>query len=243
MTGVDLSILKEGAERLGLHLTDTQLQQFGRYLRLIQEEHDRASLTTVTDDAGIQHRHFLESLAILALLRQRGKLLSGASARLIDVGSGAGLPGLVLKIAAPELQVTLLEATGKKVRFLQRVIAELALQHISAVQERAETLAHQPAHRERYDLVTARAVAPLPVLLEFTLPFARLGGLLALPKGSALASELPAAKRALSLLGGEVLEVTPLPESPGLRLVLLRKAKPTPARYPRRPGLPAKQPL
>lgn len=243
VSDVGLSILQAGAERLGLSLDAMQLRQFGRYLRLIQEENERAALTTVSDAVGVQRRHFLESLAILAVLRQQGWFPPGAPARVIDVGSGAGLPGLPLKIAAPEWEVTLLEATGKKVQFLKRVIEELGLARVQAIHDRAETLAQDPAHREQYDLVTARAIAPLPALLELTLPFARLSGLLALPKGSALATELPAAQRALSILGGTVWATLPLPESPGLTLVLVRKTAPTPKRYPRRPGLPAKQPL
>ena len=157
------------------------------------------------------------------------------------MGAGAGFPGLPLKIARPDLRLTLLEATGKKARFLEHLAAALSLDGVTVVAERAETF----AGREAYDLVLARALAALPALLELTLPFCRVGGVvLALKKGARLPAELASAGRALAILGGQLADPREY-ELGGERrqLIVVRKVSPTPAGYPRRPGLPAKKPL
>jgi 16S rRNA (guanine527-N7)-methyltransferase len=163
----------------------------------------------------------------------------------LDVGSGAGLPGLPLKIARPSLQVTLLEATGKKCRFLEKVASELGLDGIDVIEGRAEELAHAATHRGGYDLVVARAVAALPVLLEYCVPFLRVGGVLAATKGSAAQSELDASTAALAALGAEVRQTAPLEVAglPAQTVVIVRKVAETPERYPRRTGIPTKRPL
>jgi 16S rRNA (guanine527-N7)-methyltransferase len=198
---------------------------------------------SVRDVESIERRHIAESLVFGALLDARGLLSDGA--KVLDVGTGAGLPGLPLKIAWPSLQVTLLEATGKKCRFLESVVSELGLEGVEVIEGRAEELARAPAHRASYDLVVARAVAALPVLLEYCVPFLRLGGVLAGTKGSAALSELETSGGALEALGASVEDVASL-EVPGLpaqSVVVVRKHAETPERYPRRTGIPTKRPL
>lgn len=165
---------------------------------------------------------------------------------LIDVGTGAGFPGLVLAITRPAIAVTLLDATGKKIRFVEQVIAELGLVNARALHGRAEELGRQEHHRERYDLGTARAVAALPALLELTLPLLRIGGSAMLPKGIDIDDELRAGVVAAQELGGELVEDTVLAEvdgAPRTRLIVARKLWSTPTRYPRRSGIPAKDPI
>ena len=241
-----LSILVHGARQLGVELDARQLDLFERYYRLLKSASTRISLTSVTGYEAVQQRHFLESLALLAALRQVDLLVPGRRERVLDLGAGAGLPGLPLKIAAPDLRLTLLEATARKAAFLRQAADELALEQVEVLTGRAEEVARQADRREGYDLVVARAVAPLPALLELALPFLRIGGVLAAPKGSGARQEVTRAERALGLLGGELLSVAPL-AVPGAQrrpwLVLVRKVAPTPEAYPRRPGIPGKRPL
>ncbi len=237
-----METLVKGCQQLKLPLTAAQLRQFDVYCQELIAQADRAGLTAITDAEGIQRRHFLEALALLASLQRRGAL----GERVIDIGTGAGFPGLPIKIVRPGLQLTLLESKAKKVEFLQHLVERLGLEGVLVAAARAEELAHDPAHRERYDLALARALAPLPVLAELALPFLRLGGWLASPKGSGAAREVEAAARALETCGGrleglERLEVPQAKVAPSL--VLVRKVAPTPPRFPRRPGIPAKRPL
>ena len=231
---------------MGIDLDGAALARFQRYYELLAASARRAALTSVTSYEAVQQRHFVESLALVAALRRAGVLKPGAEARLLDLGAGAGLPGLPMKLAQPELNLTLLEATAKKAAFLVNVVRDLGLPTVEVVAARAEEVAHQPQSRETYDLVVARAVAPLPVLLELALPFLRLGGHVASPKGSGARREVAASGRALAILGGEVVSVGGM-SVPGARfaptLVLVRKVSPTPTSYPRRPGMPAKRPL
>ncbi|MPZ49557.1 MAG: 16S rRNA (guanine(527)-N(7))-methyltransferase RsmG [Dehalococcoidia bacterium] len=228
---------------LGIDLDAATLDRFGRYRDLIAEAAVRFSLTAVRDPAGIERRHFLESLALGRLLASQGLLHEGT--RLLDIGSGAGLPGLPLKLAWPRLRLSLLESNAKRAGFLRRVIEDLALDDAEVLEGRAEDLGRDPAQRESYDLVTARAVAPLPVLIEYALPFLRLDGRLAALKGSGVPRELEDAAGGLSELGGSVEASLPFEPPDGMpqTLVIIRKTAPTPDRYPRRAGIPAKRPL
>ena len=241
-----LSTLVHGARELGIELDAGRLDAFERYYRLLEAAGSRSSITAVTSSEAVQQRHFLESLALLPPLREAGLLAPGRPVRALDLGAGAGLPGLPLKIAVPELALTLLEATGRKAAFLRETVRELALDGVDIVVARAEDAARQAGRRQSYDLVLARAVAALPVLLELALPFLRVGGVLAVPKGSRALLEVSRSERALGLLGGELLSATTL-AVPGAErrpwLVLVRKVAPTPDIYPRRPGIPAKRPL
>lgn len=218
-----------------------KLAAFRRYTELLLEQGSRLNLTSLKEPQAIGNRHFAESLALAEALEKLGALGSPA----IDIGSGAGFPGLAIKIARPEMQITLLEATEKKARFLNLVVQTLGL-GVEVINRRAEELAHEAAHRGAYALALARAVAPLPVLVELALPFLRLGGCLAAQKGSAASREVSEAANALRLCGGEVVAVEGLAVSaggPAPVLVLVRKTSETPEEYPRRPGMPAKRPL
>ena len=237
-----MDLLTHIAEASGLTLDGRQLEQFEEYYRLLIAANQRVNLTSVTAYEEVQRRHFGESLAVAAALYRTGVLQPDQAARTIDLGAGAGFPGLPIKIAHPALRLTLLESAAKKTAFLQEVVERLVLADVAVVTGRAESAAHQPIHREAYDLALSRAVASLPVLIELALPFLCLGGVLAAPKGSRAAQEVAAAAPALRACGGRLLSAERLPDSP-LTLVLVEKVAPTPSTYPRRPGIPAKRPL
>jgi 16S rRNA (guanine527-N7)-methyltransferase len=239
-----MEVLARTAQGLGLPLNSQQLQQFEQYYHQLIAGNRRASLTSITDYEEVQRRHFGESLAIGAALYRAGVLSPHQRARVLDLGAGAGFPGLPIRIVHPVLRLTILEATRKKTAFLQELLGRLALEDVTVITGRAETVAHEPTHRESYDLVLARAVAPLAVLVELALPFLRVGGFLAAPKGSRAPQEMADAGRALAACGGRVVSADPLPSpTQPLRLVLVEKMAPTPAAYPRRPGIPTKRPL
>jgi 16S rRNA (guanine527-N7)-methyltransferase len=228
--------------RLSLGQASDNAASLARLAALIRAENARAGLVSRGDVEAIEQRHFAESLALLEALETRG-LLEGPVA---DIGSGAGLPGLPIAVLRPKLEMMLLESNQKKAAFLERAAQELDLEMVSVVWARAEEAARDPAHRDAYRLVLARAVAPLPVLLELTLPFAATGGVLAAPKGSAARREIAASENALAELGGSIEEIVEMPvmaRGPMPTLILVRKTGPTPERYPRRPGIPRKRPL
>jgi 16S rRNA (guanine527-N7)-methyltransferase len=242
-----METLAAGATALGLALDAGQLAAFARYRDLLLDWNRRVNLTSITEPEDVETRHFLDSLTSAApLLARWGVAGAQSPLRCIDVGSGGGFPGVPLKVALPRLQVTLLESTGKKADFLDALVAALALDRVAVIAERAETLAHAPAHREAYDVAFARALGPLPVLLELTLPFLRVGGLVVAARRGDVPAELGAASYAREALGGGLVEVVPVTVPPlddGRVLVVVEKARPTPAAYPRRPGMPAKRPL
>jgi 16S rRNA (guanine527-N7)-methyltransferase len=237
-----MALLAEGVGDLGLRLTQQQLERFERYMELIIEWSERVSLTAVRDEEGIQRRHFLESAALIAVLREHGFTLQEHS--LIDVGSGAGVPGIPLKILEPSLQLTLVEAKQRKAEFLTSLLPEIGLSDVTVLTRRAEEVGHDPRQREQYDFAVAKALAPVRTLVELTLPFVRMGGLVLAPKGKEADAEVKDARVALEMLKGSVRAIDDLPRSePPQRLVIIDKELPTPQRYPRRPGIPAKRPL
>jgi 16S rRNA (guanine527-N7)-methyltransferase len=213
--------------------------QFLRYQQELLDWNTRMNLTAITDPGEVQIKHFLDSLTIL-------NIYDKPHIRLLDIGSGAGFPGLPLKIVRPDWQVVLLEATAKKVTFLQHVIETLQLQDIVAVHGRAEEFAHKQEYRAAFDLVTARAVAPLPTLLEYAAPFSRIGGQVILPKKGELTEELAQGERAARQLGS-LLKADVAITLPGLtdgrRLLVWEQQKPCPARFPRSSAAIAKKPL
>jgi len=241
----DLPLLVRGARELGIELSEKQLRQFGLYLRELLEWNQRMNLTAITATEDVQVKHFLDSLTVLAGLPK--PVRQGVSeATVLDVGAGAGFPGIPLGIVLPSLSVTLLEATRKKCKFLEHLIGTLGLAGATVACGRAEEWAHRADARERYDVALARAVAPLAVLAELCLPFVRLGGRMIAPKKLGIDEEIRAAGRAIKLLGGKfepplVVRLPILDES--RQLVVISKIHPTPSPYPRRPGLPAKSPL
>lgn len=230
------------AKRLSFDLSPRQLLAFDAYYRLLSERRRAAGLTSLVERDAVERRHFGESLALLQALEEYGVELSPA----IDIGAGAGLPGVPIKIARPSMRLTLVEATTKKAAFLRELVQELALSDVTVAHARAEELAHDPAHRGRYRLALARAVAPLPALVELALPFLDIGGYLASPKGSGAHREVEEAGNALTVCGGKVKLVQQMTQalgSPAPTLVLVQKIAETPDRYPRRPGIPLKRPL
>ena len=231
----------DAARALGLSLDEAAIERLERYRDLIATAAREFSLTALREPAAIERRHLLESLALCRLLDDQGLLPAGA--RVLDLGSGAGLPGLPLKIARPDVVLGLLEANAKRCRFLRQAVAALDLDAVEVLEGRAEALGHEPSLRAAYNLVLARAVAPLPVLVEYALPFLRPGGHLAATKGAAVAEEIERAQGALTALGGEVVATPSLPGGSGQIVVLVREVAETPDRYPRRTGLPAKRPL
>jgi 16S rRNA (guanine527-N7)-methyltransferase len=235
--------LAAAARNLGLALPKGAIQRLQRYRNLIIEASSAFNLTAVRDPDAIDRRHLLESLALTRLLEAQDLL--PLEARVVDIGSGAGLPGIPIAIARPDLHVSLLESHEKKCDFMRRVAAELGLERVQVLEGRAESVVAEPGQRAAYDLAIARAVAPLPVLVEYALPFLRVGGHLAATKGSAAEREITEAAMALRELGGEIGTSLPFipPEGRAQMLIVVRKIAPTPARFPRRVGVASKRPL
>jgi 16S rRNA (guanine527-N7)-methyltransferase len=235
-----MDTLAAGAASMGLSLTGRQLDQFERYYRELIARNRDVNLTRITGYEDVQVRHFLDSLSGLPLM---GPL---AGRRVIDVGTGAGLPGIPVKICVPEVRLTLLEATGKKADFLRGVVASLDLADVEVIAGRAEELGHAPAFREAYDFVLARAVAALPALAELMLPLCRPGGRCIAYKKGDVAGEARQAEKAVALMGGRVAPLHRVDLIAGENdryLVVMEKTQPTPEKYPRRPGIPVKRPV
>jgi 16S rRNA (guanine527-N7)-methyltransferase len=269
----ETGLLAAGARNLGLALTAEQLGQFAEYSRELQQWNQRVNLTAITDEREIETKHFLDSLAILKVCRfsdvgqpsvvlstdttgtetSDGLVDSGPftlilprAARVIDIGTGAGFPGLPLKIAVPTLHLVLVESIQKKTAFLHHIVQHLGLRDVDVVTARAEELGHAPQYRASADLAVARAVTKMPALAELTLPFCRQGGFFVAYKGRAAREEAASARRALGLLGGKltgIVAVKLLKELETRFLIVVRKVSPTPAAYPRRAGMPTKAPL
>lgn len=225
---------------LQLTLAPEQQRAFVDYASCLLDWNRHTNLTAITDPQAVETKHFLDSLTLRRAVKPTPKM------RVVDVGTGAGFPGLPLKIVYPFIDLTLLEATGKKAAFLEYVIRILALPDVKVVNERAETIGQEPDHRERYDLVLARAVAGMPALAEYLLPLCRVGGKCVAYKGENAPHEVSLAENALRVLGGRLSQLVPI-ELPGVAetryLVVIEKIAATPEQYPRRPGMPAKRPL
>ena len=239
-----MALLEEARRLLNLELTAEQLAAFEVYAAELVQANQAINLTAITDRQGIQVRHFLDSLSVLKLLP--ASVPAGAPLRVVDVGSGAGFPGLPLKIVRPELRLTLVEATGKKADFCRALAQRLGLRDVVVLNQRAEDLGQDPAQREQYDWALARAVAELAVLAEYLLPLVKVGGHALAQKGAGAADEAQAAAGAIAKLGGRLAHIEPV-ALPGLDehrfLVLLEKVAATPPAYPRRAGMPSKRPL
>lgn len=238
-----MEILKLGAQKLGLHLSPRQLEQFQVYYQELMEWNQRMNLTAITGYEEVQIKHFLDSLTIRIVMPPP---TGDTGCRLIDVGTGAGLPGIPLKIVFPDIRLVLLDSTAKKADFLHHLKDQLELSNVEIVVGRAEDLAQDTRYREKFDLVLSRAVAPLPTLTELTLPFCAIGGSFIAQKKGAIGAEVARAARAVSLLGGRLGESkrVELEEFTDERwLVVIDKVSSTPDKYPRRPGIPNKRPL
>jgi 16S rRNA (guanine527-N7)-methyltransferase len=236
--------LADVSGRLGVSLDVVALERFVRYRDLLLERSAQFNLTAIRDPDEIERRLFLDAITMVPELDEvtgAGRDRTDRPIRLVDIGAGAGFPGLALKIVRPDLDVTLVDATAKKTAFINEVIAALELETARAVQGRAEELGQDSSYRGRFDVATARAVASLPVLLEYVVPFLSIGGTALLPKGLEIAEELRSGRRAADMLGAEIVstELT----SGTTRLIVARKVSPTAAAYPRRVGIPSRNPL
>jgi len=232
-----------GAKKLGLQLSSKQLEQFRLYYQELVEWNQRVNLTAITDYEEVQIKHFLDSFTVTLAFKPP---TSNSGLYLIDVGTGAGIPGLPLKILFPEIKLVLLEATAKKAAFLHHLYPKLELDNVEIVVGRAEQATHLAQYREKFDIVLSRGVAPLPTLGELTLPFCTVGGSFIAQKKGAIDLEISQAAKAISLLGGKLREVRgiDLEEFTDQRqLIVIDKVSSTPQQYPRHPGIPAKRPL
>ncbi len=233
-----MSILAKHAREFGIELSSAQLDAFELYQRDLVTWNQRVNLTAITARDEIIVKHFLDSLSVALVL-------PALTVSLIDIGSGAGFPGVPLKIAFPAIRVTLLEATGKKIEFLKHIITQLALSDTRAIHGRAEELSRDAAHREKYDVAVGRAIAELPTLVEYAVPLVRVGGVFIAQKGVNVDEEVRRAERAVIELGGRLSAVV-LVQLPGLEprhLIVVEKIAATPAKYPRSAGAPKKKPL
>ena len=225
---------------LGITLTQTQFNQFDKYYEMLVEWNKVMNLTGITEYEEVNEKHFVDSLALVKAL-DISKVQT-----VIDIGTGAGFPGIPLKIAFPHLKITLLDSLNKRIRFLDSVIEELNLTDIHTIHGRAEDFARQADYREQFDLCVSRAVSNLAVLSEYCLPFVAKGGTFVSYKSADSDAEIQEGKKAISILGGKLINIDKfkLPDSDlGRALVYIKKVKDTPKKYPRKAGTPAKLPL
>ena len=233
---IDKNRLEAKCAALGIALTGPMLDALDQYAEILVEYNQKVNLTAITDPEGIEDKHFADSLLLANLPETAGKL--------VDVGTGAGFPGVVAKIFKPELQLTLMEPTGKRVEFLKYVCAQLGLSGVEFAKERAEEAARK-VWREQFDVATARGVAALPMLSEYCLPLVKVGGVFIAMKGPDADAERTVAANALKKLGGQYAETRAftLPDGSERRLVVMKKISQTPTVYPRNGGKIAKKPL
>lgn len=238
----DLTKFKHGLEELNITLTDEQIEQFLQYYEMLVEKNKVMNLTGITEYEEVIQKHFLDSLSLIRVIPD----IASQKLTVIDLGTGAGFPGIPLKIAFPELEITLMDSLNKRILFLQEVIDALGLKKVSAVHGRAEEMASNATHRQQYDLCVSRAVSNLAVLTEYCLPFVKKGGLFVSYKSADSDAEIQEGKKAISILGGKLtcVDKFQLPDSDLRRaLVCIKKVKDTPKKYPRKAGTPAKLPL
>lgn len=228
------------ANDLGIELSDRQIEQFYEYFQLLVEKNKVMNLTAITEPYDVIEKHFIDSLSIIKVISM------GEVHTVLDLGTGAGFPGIPLKIAFPHLKITLVDSLNKRIKFLNEVIEALSLEEIEGVHARAEDIAKKEEYREQYDLCVSRAVANLSTLGEYCVPFIHNGGLFVAYKGEKVDEEMQGVKKAFDALGAE-LEAVKQFTLPGTdidrKMVLVRKIRNTPKKYPRKAGLPSKEPL
>lgn len=234
------ALINDARTLFNVHLTARQVMALINYEKELVEWNQKFNLTAIRDVESIRTKHFLDSYSCVLAWKGMPPL------RLVDVGSGAGFPGIPLKIVYPTMHVTLVESVGKKAMFCQHIISKLGLEDVEVIQTRAETLGQNLAHRETYDYAVARAVANLNILSEYLLPLVKVGGTMLAQKGESGPAEAQSAEKAMKLLGGKLKQIIPV-ELPGVPddryLVLVDKVAATPPKYPRKAGIPMKTPL
>ena len=235
---IDIDQLKRECADFGVEIDSLAAERFNSYARILIEWNEKMNLTAITEPSAVVTRHFADSLTFLSAVKPQ------ENARLIDVGSGAGFPGLALKIARPDMDITLLDGTNKRINFLKETASRMGLE-VNAVHSRAEEAAVKPEHREKYDFATARAVAALNLLAEYCFGFVKVGGKLVAMKGPNIDAECNDAKAAIKLMGGEICDIMSLSLADGSErcIVTADKIKPTPTGYPRVSAKIAKKPL
>jgi 16S rRNA (guanine527-N7)-methyltransferase len=233
-------LVQEARALFNVHLTGRQALALITYERELLEWNQKFNLTAIRDEESIRTKHFLDSLSCVLAWK------ANPPHRLADVGTGAGFPGIPLKIIYPTIALTLVESVGKKAMFCQHIVRVLGLENVEVIQARAEEVGHRPEHREKYDWVVARAVAKMNVLAEYLLPLVKVGGMMLAQKGENAPIEAHEAEKAMKLLGGKLTQLMPV-HLPGVAddryLVLVSKVAATPPKYPRKAGVPLKQPL
>ena len=230
--------LREKVEKLGIELNDYQVKQFYNYMKLLIEWNKKINLTAIIDPEDIILKHFIDSLTIAKYINEKDKIA--------DIGTGAGFPGIPIKILNPENEMLLVDSLNKRIKFLEMVIQEDKLKNIKVLHGRAEEIGRNKAYRGNFDVVTSRAVAKLNILLEYMLPLLKLGGKCICLKGPNIEEELEEARNAIKILGGQIdkIEQMELPYSDNRRNIIIIKAvKQSPNKYPRKPGTPTTSPL
>jgi len=233
-------ILKDGSKEMNIEITDHQIDQLIKYKDILLEWNQKMNLTAIDEEKEVMIKHFLDSLSCIQTkyLKNEGSM--------IDVGTGAGFPGIPLRIVLPNIKLTLLDSLKKRIGFLEEVCRETSLNNVEFVHGRAEDFGQSKDHREKYDYAVSRAVAALNVLVEYCLPYVKVGGYFICQKGPGLMEELPQAKKAIRILGGQVVDqiAVTLPFSDITHYILvIKKTKQTPAQYPRKAGKPSKEPI
>lgn len=231
--------LRKEAEKQHISLSEDNIRQYDHFRNQLLKWNEKFNLTNITEPEEFASKHIIDSLMLCKL----GDIMMGA--RLIDVGTGPGIPGLVVKIYRPDIKLSLLESVGKKTMFLRWIVNDMAIADAEVINDRAENIAHDPAYREKFDVAVARAVAALNTLCELCLPFVKGGGTFIAMKGKSPEDELELAENALDILGGRVTEIQrySLDKNVTRSLILVSKLGESPSKYPRRPGVPVRKPL
>lgn len=232
------NLIKLYGKEISIEFSDIQIKKFYKYMNLLIEWNEKINLTAITEPKEIIIKHFIDSLTVLKDIKGKNTL--------VDVGTGAGFPGIPLKIMDEEIKITLLDSLNKRINFLNEVIKELDLRNIDTIHSRVEEAGKNKKYRESFDIATARAVANLATLSEYMLPLVKVGGKSICMKGSEVSEELKNSKKAISILGGEIENIDnfQLPKSDMMRnIVIIKKVKTTPSKYPRKPGTPSKEPI
>ena len=230
--------LNKKTNQIGIKLSEEKIKNFYNYMNLLLEWNEKINLTAITEPNEVILKHFVDSLTINKYI--------GDNARLIDVGTGAGFPGIPLAIVNEKIAITLLDSLNKRINFLNEVKAKINLKNVETIHSRVEDFGQDKNQREKYDVATSRAVAPLNILIEYLLPLVKVGGKCICMKGSNAEEEIENARNAIRILGGEIekIEEIELPESDIKRtIIIIKKLKETPNKYPRKAGLPSKEPI